>query len=33
VPAELRVSDVQLPDPKKEAQQLLEKINAEVANK
>jgi len=27
------VSDVQLPDPKKEARQLLEKINAEVANK
>jgi len=27
------VSDVQLPDPKKEARQMLEKINAEVANK
>ena len=30
---ELRASDVQLPDPKREARQLLEKIKAEVAHK
>jgi hypothetical protein len=30
---ELRVSDVQLPDPKREARQLLEKIKAGVAHK